>query len=85
MSGLSVFYRDKEGRLRHPRQVGENITIDEAREREWEPERRDGKHRYLFLLDDSVRSRDDLIGELEIEIEPYPDKEAAVSSTLSVE
>jgi len=85
MSGSSTFYRDEKGRLRHPRQVGENITIGEAREREWEPERRDGKHRYLFLLDDTVRSRDDLVGELEIETEPYPDKGAAVSGTVSVE
>lgn len=46
----STFYRDQDGRLRHPRQCGVNISRDEARERGWVPEVREGKNRFLFLL-----------------------------------
>lgn len=44
------FWRDTEGRLRHPRQSGHNVTPDEAAAKGWTPEWRDAKHRYLFLL-----------------------------------
>lgn len=47
-----VFYIDQEGRLRPPRQNGENITISEARERGWDVVKRETKHRYVFWLPD---------------------------------
>lgn len=44
------FWRDREGRLRHPRQSGVNITPHRAAEMGWVAEWRDTKHRYLFLV-----------------------------------
>lgn len=76
----ATFYRDQEGRLRHPRQCGENITQSQARERGWEIEERESKHRYLFLLPDGKRHRRWLKNELNVELMEYPDKtEAAVA------
>lgn len=49
-SGKATFYRDQEGRLRHPRQSGVNISRAEASLRGWVPERREAKHRYVFLI-----------------------------------
>lgn len=72
-SGRRKFYRDKEGVLRNPRQVGENITHDEARARGWDIEQRKAKHRYVFWLPDPYQSKDDLRELSEIDIQPYPD------------
>lgn len=49
-TGRSRFYRDQEGRLRHPRQNGVNITLDMAEARGWTPEMRASKNRYVFLV-----------------------------------
>lgn len=49
-SSQAIFYRDQEGRLRHPRQCGVNITRAESLKRGWKPERRDAKHRYVILV-----------------------------------
>lgn len=46
----SRFWRDGEGRLRHPRQNGVNISPARAAEMGWVSEQRDTKHRYLFLV-----------------------------------
>ena len=51
------FWRDGEGRLRHPRQSGVNITPAMAAERGWTAEWRDTKHRYLFLLGSKTERR----------------------------
>lgn len=51
------FYRDQEGRLRHPRQNGHNITLTDAKERGWTRERREAKRRYLFLLGGPAEKR----------------------------
>lgn len=56
-SGRATFYRDQDGRLRHPRQNGVNISISEAGERGWTPEKREGKHRYLFLIGSGPQKR----------------------------
>lgn len=60
VSGKSRFYRDSDGRLRHPRQNGVNITLDEAAKRGWVPEYREGKHRYLYLLGDRRERRESM-------------------------
>ena len=57
----ATFYLDERGRLRHPRQNGKNITLEEARKRGWQPVRRKGKNRYIFLLPASKRERKELI------------------------
>lgn len=44
------FWRDRDGRLRHRRQNGHNVTPDEASALGWTPERRGAKHRYVLLL-----------------------------------
>lgn len=49
----STFYIDTEGRLRHPRQCGVNITKDKAKELNWTPIKRDSKNRYLWILSDN--------------------------------
>lgn len=49
-TGKARFWRDGEGRLRHPRQNGHNVTPEEAAEMGWVAEMRDAKHRYLFLV-----------------------------------
>lgn len=49
-TGRSRFYRDGEGRLRHPRQSGENISLEVAALRGWTPEMRESKNRYVFLV-----------------------------------
>lgn len=68
----SLFYRDTEGRLRHPRQNGINITKEEAVARGWTPERRESKHRYVFLLANSKKHRRALRNELKVQEHIYP-------------
>lgn len=53
MTSKATFYLDQEGRLRHPRQNGVNISLDEAITRGWCPVKRFAKSRYLYLLPDS--------------------------------
>lgn len=49
-SGKTRFYRDSNGRLRHPRQNGVNIKVKEAEAMGWKSEMRLGKHRYVMLF-----------------------------------
>ena len=51
------FFRDQENRLRHPRQSGHNVTREEAEEWGWTRERREAKHRYLFLIGSSAQKK----------------------------
>lgn len=71
-TGEHTFYRDREGRLRPPRQNGVNITKEEAKERGWEIEKRAHKHRYLFLLPDGEHSKDDIRPMFDVDEQPYP-------------
>lgn len=48
-TGKATFYRDADGRLRHPRQCGVNITKEEALSRGWTPEQREAKTRWLWF------------------------------------
>lgn len=49
-TGKAWFYIDQDGRLRHPRQCGKNISKEEAAGMGWERVRRDAKHRYVMPL-----------------------------------
>lgn len=49
----ATFYLDKNGRLRHPRQCGVNITKEKAQEKGWSICKRDSKNRYIYLLSHS--------------------------------
>jgi len=60
MSSKATFYLDQEGRLRHPRQNGINISVDDAIVRGWCPVKRLAKHRYIYLLPDSKGHRKEL-------------------------
>lgn len=71
-TGRSRFWRDLDGRLRHPRQNGHNVTPEEAAAKGWVGEMREAKHRYLFLLGDGPTSRKRLRKGLESRILPYP-------------
>jgi hypothetical protein len=53
MTSKATFYLDRKGSLRHPRQNGVNITVDEAITRGWCPVKRFSKARYLYLLPDN--------------------------------
>lgn len=46
-SPQATFYIDGDGRLRHPRQCGVNITKKDALSRGWKPTKREGKFRFL--------------------------------------
>lgn len=60
-TGKATFYVDGDGRLRHPRQNGVNITKDMAKEMGWKPVRRGAKNRYLYLLPDNKWHKRELI------------------------
>lgn len=57
MTGRARFWRDREGRLRHPRQNGHNVTPEEAAERGWTAEMREAKHRYLYIVGSPAERR----------------------------
>lgn len=71
-SGKTTFYRDADGRLRHPRQNGVNISRKVATERGWVPERRDGKHRYLLILPTSRTAKRQIERDILLPSLPYP-------------
>tara|TARA_R110000868_G_scaffold57524_4_gene177545 strand:+ start:5997 stop:6632 length:636 start_codon:yes stop_codon:yes gene_type:complete len=71
-SGKATFFLDPSGRLRHPRQNGQNITKDEAALRNWTPVKRDGKHRYLYLLGNGQKHKKALLKGLKLPSLPYP-------------
>lgn len=56
-TGRARFYRDSKGRLRHPRQNGKNISLQDAEKLEWEPEWREAKSRYLLVVGPTKREK----------------------------
>jgi hypothetical protein len=47
----TTYYKDKDNRIRHPRQQGKNITVKQALEKGWTLEKSNVcKHRYIKLL-----------------------------------
>jgi len=42
------FFIDKDGRLRHPRQNGVNITLKKAKELGWTPTMRKAKNKFVY-------------------------------------
>jgi hypothetical protein len=50
VSAKATFYLDDSGRLHHPRQNEVNISKEQAAEWGWKPVRREGKHRYFWIL-----------------------------------
>jgi hypothetical protein len=54
-SSKTRFYIDDTGRLRHPRQNGKNISLDEAKKKGWTVSMRQGKNRYIYLLNKTAR------------------------------
>lgn len=65
-------YLDAEGRLRHKRQCGHNVTLSEAEGRGWTPLRTGRKHRYCLLMDRGKRASRQLRGDLRLEEFEYP-------------
>lgn len=74
MTTKATFYLDPEGRLRHPRQNGVNISVDDAITRGWCPVKRLSKYRYLYLLPDSRKHKKELLGLCKYKPIPYPNK-----------
>lgn len=60
-SSPAKFYVDTDGRLRHPRQNGHNITTAEAQARGWTVTKRAAKNRYLYILGDSKKEHRELV------------------------
>lgn len=73
----ATFYLDQDGRLRHPRQSGVNISKQVAAERGWTAVKREAKHRYLFLLPSDKREKKLLEKTLLLKPQPYPTKPEA--------
>lgn len=71
-SGKATFYLDQDGRLRHPRQNGVNISRADAKARGWSPVQREGKFRYLFLLPDDKAHKRRLSRLVKVEAQFYP-------------
>ena len=74
-TGRSRFWRDDQGRLRHPRQNGHNVTPAEAKARGWVPEMREAKHRYVYLTGAGRNHRKLLRQMLLLTPQPYPKSE----------
>ena len=72
MTDKKRFYIDQDGRLRHPRQQGVNISIKAAKEKGWLPTKRSAKHRYVFILG-SKKQKKDRTNKLQIETFSYPE------------
>ena len=72
MSGKTTFYLDQDKRLRHPRQNGHNISLEEASIRGWKPVKREGKHRYLYILPNDRKHKKVLMNRLLLPSLPYP-------------
>lgn len=72
MSGKATFYLDTDNRLRHPRQNGKNITPDIAQQLGWKPVKREGKHRYLYLLPNDRSHKKVLLSKLLLDVKDYP-------------
>ena len=71
-SGRATFYLDSTGRLRHPRQNGVNVTKEFVQENNWKPVKREGKHRYLYLLPVDKKHKRVLQSNLKLVNLPYP-------------
>ena len=71
-SGKATFYLDQNNRLRHPRQNGQNITKSRAKELNWQPVKREGKHRYLYLIPNDRKHLKLLKSKLLLNNLPYP-------------
>ena len=71
-SGKATFYLDQTGRLRHPRQNGVNIKTPDAKNRGWKAVKREGKHRYLYIMGDNKIHTKNLHKALLLESKPYP-------------
>lgn len=71
-SGKATFYLDQTNRLRHPRQNGQNITREKAKEMNWQPVKREGKHRYLYFIPENRTHLKQLKSKLLLKPLPYP-------------
>ena len=58
MTSPANFYIDVDGRLRHPRQNGVNITLKNAESKGWRRVRRSAKHRFIFILGNKSQKRE---------------------------
>ena len=75
------FYVDETGRLRHPRQNGHNVTVEEAIKRGWTPEMRGSKNRFLWVLA-KRREKRRLLALLKYDVENGRKKEEKQNETV---
>lgn len=77
MTSRARFFRDQDGRLRHPRQNGVNITREEAALRGWTSEMRESKHRYLWIMGDGKLHTRSLRKRILLTPQEYPKADGA--------
>ena len=77
-TGRARFWRDSEGRLRHPRQNGHNVTPSEAAEMGWKPEMRESKFRYVIPVLSNASEKRWFKRHFKLNPQPYP-KESSES------
>lgn len=71
-TGRARFWIDTEGRLRHPRQCGVNITPGRAADMGWTPTVRGGKYRYVKIVGPDRRELRRWHAALRLEVTPHP-------------
>jgi len=67
-TGKATFYLDCLGRLRHPRQCGKSIGLEEAKKRGWTPVVREVKCRFLWLLPQDKRDKKRLLSLVKLDL-----------------
>jgi hypothetical protein len=76
-SAKELFFIDQDGRLRHKRQNGKNISVKEGKELGWQPVKREAKNRYMWLLPDNKRHRKELLELASVYINKLSDNKTA--------
>lgn len=74
-TGRARFWRDGEGRLRHPRQNGHNVTPEEAKSMGWVPEMRDSKYRYVIPVLNNESEKRWFKHNFKLNAQPYPSRQ----------
>jgi hypothetical protein len=60
-TGKATFFLDQDGRLRHRRQSGVNISIEDGVNKGWVPVTRYAKRRFMWLIPNNKRHKKELL------------------------
>jgi hypothetical protein len=76
-SNKARFFIDQNGKVKHQRYDGKNISTAEGIKRGWKSIMMEGKYRYLYLLPDDRKHLKELKKMLLLEVLPYPKEKIA--------